>query len=205
MGVHQRNREEEELKEHYVKKTTCYLLVFMALLVGAFIGNTITMLFTSQKPSGVRPQSAPVSQQQAPTVNPSKLAELEKAAQADPTNAEAWIHLGHYSFDNNLPTKAVTAYEHALELRPMDVGVWSDLGVMYRRTDRFEDAIRAFKQAASLDPKHIVSRFNMGIVYLHDLNDKANALKAWEGVLAIDPNATTPNGKPVRDLIEELK
>lgn len=204
MGVNQRNREMEELKEHYVKKTTCYLLVFMALLVGAFIGNTITMLFTAQKPVGVQ-QSAPVSQQQTPPADMTQLAELEKAAQADPTNAEAWIRLGHFCFDNNLSARAVTAYESALELKPMDVGVWSDLGVMYRRTDRFQDAIRAFKQAAALDSKHTVSRFNMGIVYLHDLNDKENALKAWKDVLAIDPDALAPNGKPVKDLVREMQ
>jgi len=203
MGVHQRSREVEELKDHYVKKTTCYLLVFMALLVGAFIGNTITTLFTAQRPV-VAQQSAPEAQQQAPA-DMTQLAELEKEAQADPTNAEAWIHLGHFCFDNDLPAKAVTAYEKALELRPMDVGVWSDLGVMYRRTDRFQDAIRAFKQAASLDPKHTVSRFNMGIVYLHDLNDKENALKAWQDVLAIDPEAKAPNGKPVKDLVREMQ
>lgn len=206
MGVHKRNREMEEVKQDYMKKSSCYLLVIMALLVGAFIGNTITMLYVGNKPTSVsQVSSAPQQQQQASSVNPAKLAELEKAVAANPTNVDGWIQLGHYCFDNNLPAKAAAAYEHVLELRPMDVGVWSDLGVMYRRTERFEDAIRAFKQAASLDAKHVVSRFNLGIVYLHDLNDKASALKAWKEVLAIDPNAKTPGGQSVKELVKGLE
>jgi len=207
MGVHKRQREIEDLKEHYIKKSSCYLLVFMALLVGAFIGNTITMLYVGNNPSPAQQfGSAPVQQQQNSHVaDPNALAALEKAATNNPTNAEAWIELGHFCFDHNLPGKAATAYERALELKPMNVSVWSDLGVMYRRSNRFKDALNAFQQAANLDPKHIVSRFNMGVVYLHDLNDKEKALKAWKEVLVIDPNAKAPTGKPVADLIEGIK
>lgn len=210
MGVHSRQREIDELKEHYIKKSSCILFVLMALLGGAFIGNTITMLYLGQQapqgqqvtssasnpaPGGVEPHVA----------NPEALAKLEQGAAANPTNAEGWVKLGNFCFDHNLPLKAIGAYERALELSPMKIGVWSDLGVMYRRTQQYNKAIEAFGQAAALDPKHVTSRFNMGIVYLYDLNDKAGALKVWKEVLALDPNAKTPNGQKVSELIAGLE
>lgn len=206
MGVHKRQREAEELKEHYIKKSSCILLVVMALLVGAFIGNTITMLYVGNK-GNVQATSVqkPSTPQQADHVaDMNVVASLEDAANSNPTDSNAWIKLGNYCFDHGLPAQAVIAYERALELKPMNVGVWSDLGVMYRRTNQFQKAVDAFRQAATLDKSHTVSRFNMGIVYMHDLNDKANAKKAWEEVLAIDPNAKTPGGRPVADLIAGL-
>jgi hypothetical protein len=45
----------------------------------------------------------------------------------------------------------------------------------------------------------------MGIVYLHDLNDKPAALKVWKEVLAMDPNAKTPSGQSLAALVAELE
>lgn len=203
MGVHAKQRELEEIKEHYMKKTSCILLVVVALLVGAFIGNAITMVYMGRQ--NVQPvASAPASKPVPASYDPAALAELEAAAAKNPTNSDNWVKLGNFCFDHDLPVKAVSAYERAVELKPMQIGVWSDLGVMYRRTKQFDKALDAFGHAAQLDPKHTVSRFNMGVVYLHDLNDRAGALKAWQDVLAIDPNAQAPNGKPVADLVKGL-
>jgi cytochrome c-type biogenesis protein CcmH/NrfG len=205
MGVHKRDREIEDLKENYIKKSSCIMFVLLALLAGAFVGNTITMLYLGQQGQGVSSavsQSGPVD---VPHVaNPVALAQLEEEAAANPTNAEGWIKLGNFCFDHELFQKAVNAYERSLELSPMNINVWSDLGVMYRRTKQFDKAVNAFEQAADLDPKHITSRFNMGIVYLHDLNDKVGALKAWKQVLVINPNAVTPTGQKVSELVNEL-
>ncbi len=208
MGVHKKEREMEDIKDNYVKKSSCILLVAMALLMGAFIGNTITMLYMGQSGGQQQQISQAPSQsgQVAPHVaNPEALAKLERDAAANPTDTEGWIKLGNFCFDHDMPAKAVAAYERALELKPMNIGVWSDLGVMYRRTQQFNKALDAFGQAAALDPTHVVSRFNMGIVYQQDLNDMAGALKMWKQVLALDPNAKTPNGRPVADLVKELE
>lgn len=205
MGVHKRQREQEELKEHYIKKSSCYLLVFVALLGGAFMGNAITMIYMGNNPQGVQQVSSVPQQQAAPTASADTLAQLEAATASNPTNADAWIKLGNYCFDHNLPGKAVMAYERAVELKPMKVGVWSDLGVMYRRTKQFAKAVDAFRHAADLDKTHVIARFNMGIVYLHDLGNREGALKAWKEVLSIDPNAKTPGGQPVADLVAELE
>lgn len=215
MGIHKREREAEETRQQYVKKSSCVLLVAVALLVGAFLGNAITMLYVEQQGGrqaamGAPAQSGPVGQsatgQDAPhAADPAALARLEADAAAAPTNADAWIALGNYCFDHDLPAKAAMAYERAVELAPMRSGVWSDLGVMYRRLEQYQKAIDAFEHAAKLDTSHVTARYNMGVVYMHDLNDRENALKAWKAVLAIDPEATTPSGQSVAALVGQLE
>jgi cytochrome c-type biogenesis protein CcmH/NrfG len=213
MGVHKREREAEEARQQYVKKSSCILLVVVALLAGAFLGNALTMIYVEQRGgrqaamSGAPAQSAPQSASQAAphAADPATLAKLEAATAAAPTDADAWVALANYCFDHDLPAKAAAAYERAVELAPMRPGVWSDLGVMYRRMKQFDKAVDAFEHAANLDTTHVTARFNMGVVYLHDLGDKENALKAWKAVLAIDPAATTPSGQPVAALVSQLE
>nr|WP_287410242.1 tetratricopeptide repeat protein [Pseudodesulfovibrio sp.] len=206
MGVHKKNREMEDLKANYMKKSSAIFLAVVALLVGAFIGNTVTSLYMGQQQArsgGTVPQQQ--NSDEPHQANPVALANLEKAAADDPTNADKWIELGNFCFDHDLSAQAVTAYERALELVPMKVNVWSDLGVMYRRTKQYEKAVEAFGNAASLDPKHLTSRFNMGIVYLYDLKDQASAIKEWKGILAVDPNAKTPSGESLAAMVKDLE
>ncbi|WP_419787845.1 tetratricopeptide repeat protein [Pseudodesulfovibrio sp.] len=200
---HQRG--EAEPSGGLVKKSTCIILVVMALLVGAFIGNTVTMLYIGQREDE---QPIPAVSSAAPETsggNAATLARLEQKTAANPVDADAWVELGNYCFDNGLSEKAAVAYEHALELSPMRANVWSDLGVMYRRTSQFHKAIDAFGQAAKIDPVHTTSRYNMGVVYYFDLNDKSNALKVWKSLLADEPQARTPDGRPLADLISEVE
>jgi len=208
MGVHKRERELTELKEHYIKKSSAVLLVVVAVLVGAFLGNAITMVYLGkqQQRAGFG-QSAPAPQQNSGQhqANPVALANLEDAARNDPTNPARWVDLGNFCFDHQLYAKAATAYERAVELKPMQPNVWSDLGVMYRRTQQYDKALEAFGHAAALDKAHITARFNMGIVYLHDKNDKASALRMWKEALAINPDATSPNGQSLKSMIEGLE
>jgi cytochrome c-type biogenesis protein CcmH/NrfG len=207
MGVHKREREAAEVKDQYVKKSSAVMLAVIGVLLGIFIGNAVTMLYVGQREQrmNVATQATPTESPVPHSADPEALASMENAAAADPTNADLWIKLGNFCFDHNLPARAVNAYERALELRPNEVNVWSDLGVMYRRTKQFNKAVDAFGHAASLDKTHITSRFNMGIVYLHDLNDPASALKAWKGVLAINPEAKSPTGQPVADMVRQLE
>jgi cytochrome c-type biogenesis protein CcmH/NrfG len=213
MGVHTRQREAEELHGQFVKKSSCILVGVLALLVGVFIGNALTMLYVGQRDGreaamsgGSVPQMPPAQgAQSAPhAADPAALGSLEAATVANPTDADAWVELGNYCFDHDLPAKAAAAYEHAVELSPMRPGVWSDLGVMYRRLKEFDKAIGAFEHAANLDKTHVTARFNMGVVYLHDLGDRDGALRAWKMVLDIDPEAKTPSGQSVADLMKEL-
>ena len=65
--------------------------------------------------------------------------------------------------------------------------------------------LNSFDKAIEADPKHEVSRMNKGIVLLHDMNDIAGAIKAWEELLAVNPVAMAPTGQSIDQMIQQMK
>jgi tetratricopeptide (TPR) repeat protein len=63
-------------------------------------------------------------------------------------------------------------------------------------------ALEEFRKAAQSDPKHVNSRYNIGIVLLHDKQDIKGAIKAWEDYLKVDPKSERANR--VRAQMENL-
>jgi tetratricopeptide (TPR) repeat protein len=111
--------------------------------------------------------------------------------------------LGHTYFDMNRYGEAIDAYKKSLELKPDNADVWTDLGVIYRRSGKPTEAVRAFNKAVEINPRHQQSRFNKGIVLMHDLNDPEGALRVWQEPVNINPDARTPNGQSVKELIKK--
>ena len=123
----------------------------------------------------------------------------------NPDDAAAWVSLGHTYFDMNANENAIQAYRKYLELNPKNADVWTDLGVMLRRSGKPEEALKAFDKAAVIDPGHRQSRFNKGVVFLHDLQKPGEAIKAWEELLEIYPDAKSPTGRSLKELVEQLR
>jgi hypothetical protein len=40
---------------------------------------------------------------------------------------------------------------------------------------------------------------------MHDLNDLEGTVQAWEELVKLNPNAISPTGQPVKELVENLK
>ena len=163
-----------------------------------FLGGVV---FSIYKSTGVAPVAVPTAAQPDIGDRAQELDRLTKETAQNPGNGAAWIQLGNLYFDTNIPEKAIWAYQKSLEIDPANPDVWTDLGVMYRRNNQPQEALKAFDEAIRLDPKHEPSRFNKGIVQLHDLNDPAAGIKTWEDLLAINPLAMAPNGKSVDELV----
>ncbi len=195
---------------NYVKKETMLVIALVALVAG-FLGGIVfsAMRSTSGIPqtgSFQAPPSMP-AQQQAPGFSPQlaeKIVSLEREVAVNRDNVEAWTELGHAYFDSDQFAKAITAYNKSLELRPNDANVWTDLGVMYRRDGQPDKALEAFDKAIGLDPRHEQSRFNKGIVLKYDFDDREGAIKAWEELMKVNPQAVAPNGKPISEAIKDL-
>lgn len=187
--------------------------VVIALLVGFYAGTVFVDAYRENKAPASQAQSQPMPPAQAPAQaapapDPqaaARIATLEQVVKANPKDLKSWVELANLYYDADQPVRAIPAYEKAVELDPNNPDVWTDLGVMYRQANRPKDALAAFDKAAALDPNHQNSRFNRGIVLLHDLNDRAGALAAWEDLLRINPLATTPDGLPVSQLVESLR
>jgi len=196
--------------EGFVKKETMLIVALIAVVAG-FLGGTIYSAFQSGPATTVQtgpPSGAPQQQSQAsPNLSnqqATQILSLEQEVAVNPTNGRAWVQLGNVYFDTQNFPKAIRAYEKSLEISPGNPNVLTDLGVMYRRNGQSDKALEAFNKAIATDPTHEQSRFNKGIVLNYDMRDREGAIKAWEGLLKVNPNALAPNGQPIGEAIKNL-
>lgn len=182
----------------YVKSENVIWFAALALLVG-FVGGVAFGVYKSglmADPRGLNSQTAESRK---------AIDGLKDHVRQNPQDKDAWIQLGHQYFDLEQFDDAIDAYAKALAIDPENAHVWTDLGVMYRRSDKPEKAVEAFDRAIQIDPKQEISRFNKGIVLFHDLRDEKGALAAWESLLAINPEAKSPGGQTVKQLVDHIK
>ena len=181
------------------------LVTYFIIFVFGFLAGIGFTVYKGGAP-GSTPSTTANEQSQAQSDETGQaIINLEAEVTANPENFQNWIHLGHLYYDSNQPEKAIGAYTKSLEFHSGDANLLTDLGVMYRRTGEPEKAIESFNNAIKKDPGHLPSRFNKGIVLLYDLNDSTGAIKTWEELLKIDPEAKTANGQHIHAFVDERK
>ena len=74
---------------------------------------------------------------------------------------------------------------------------------MYRNLGQPEKALANFQKANKIQPKHLPSLINIGVVYANDLAKPAEAAKAWNKVVATDP--TSEQATQARQMLADLK
>lgn len=191
-----------------VKKETLYIVALITFGLGFLTGVVVSAVRSVPFDDGHNnpPQQATSPAPQAQEQNVAEaIRRLEEAVVKEPGNYEAWVRLADSYFDTGQNKKAITAYDKALAINNSSANVWTDLGIMYRRTGQFDKAVECFNEAGKRDPSHLMSRMNMGIVYLHDLKDTDAAIAAWEEVLKLNPAVTLQDGKLLRSLVDEVK
>ncbi|MCF8067816.1 MAG: tetratricopeptide repeat protein [Desulfobacterales bacterium] len=196
------NRKPDKEGSDKTIKLEMLLLVSCITLFIGFLGGVVFSAYKTTKSPAIKQvsqMSGGFSEQE------NAVSMLEAVTEKSPENADSWINLGNACFDSGLYTKAIDAYNKALALSPGNADVLTDLGVMYRRSGQPEKAVESFGKAIEINPKHEIARFNQGIVYIHDLKDQNAAIKAWEGLLKINPLAMAPNGQSVDELIKHYK
>lgn len=185
----------------YVRSENVIWIVAASLLIG-FVSGVAFGIYKSGTIADPHQPAPPASMDED---RQKAIDALKARTGQNPRDMDAWIEMGHQYFDGNRPEEAVAAYEKALAIDPENADVWTNLGVMYRRSDSPEKAVAAFDRAMNIDSTHEISRFNKGIVLFHDLKDQKGALAAWESLLAINPDAKTPGGQTVRELVDHIK
>jgi len=197
----------KDISNGYIKKESLVPIVLVALIVG-FVGGVLFTIYKSSSSLPVRgatPQQFAKEEQDISEDYATKIFELERRTVEKPDDVNAWTQLGHLYFDSSNYDKAILAYNKSLGIKPDNADVLTDLGVMYRRSGHPKEAISAFDRAIRINPHHEISLFNKGIVLMHDLHDTEGAIKAWEALVSINPNAQTPTGQFVSELIERVK
>jgi cytochrome c-type biogenesis protein CcmH/NrfG len=200
-----------------MKKETVILMVVIALLVGFTVGATVGILYminregkgvekvTTVPKTKMTPPGAPApdpSDRDSSEVD-SKIQTLNEIVKKDQKNLAAWVELGNLYFESDQPKEAINAYSQYLAIKPNNADVRTDMGIMFRSLGQFDRAIEEFRKAAQSDPKHANSRYNIGIVLLHDKGDMKGAIKAWEEYLKVDPNSE--RAQRIRAQIENMK
>lgn len=183
------------------------LVAVGCLIMGYLLGIGTAILIQG------RPVSTPgTASTAAPAVAPpssalgsfsAEIRELRNIAEQDPGNYGAWVRLGNLYFDTDQYMEAIDAYSKALEIQPDNPDVITDRGIMYRRIGDFEQAAAEFRRAAELDPKHLNSPLNLGVVLRYDLNDVAGAVQAWQMYLGRNPPAEM--AEKIRREVETLR
>jgi cytochrome c-type biogenesis protein CcmH/NrfG len=182
-----------------------------ALVVGFYLGSVFMSLRQDQAPAGqaagqsAAPQAARQAAPEIPAKTAAQITELELAVAQKPGDQAAWIDLGNLYFDTQQSAKAVAAYEKATVIGPVSADVWTDLGIMRREMGDAGKAVECFDAAIKLQPRHENALYNKGVVLLHDLHDTRGALSAWESLLLVNPMAKNPEGKPLRDMVDQLR
>lgn len=189
-----------------ISKAAAGIIAVLAFAAGLFVGVVVSNESRQElvSPSPVAGPPVP-SGPQVPADMAGHIAHLEAEASKQPDDVGTWIKLGNAYFDTNQAEKAIRAYERALEISPGNADVLTDLGVMYRAAGQPAKAVEQFDKAIAANPAHQIARLNKGVVLLHDLKQREKAIQAWEDLLALNPGAVAPGGKPVAELVRELK
>ena len=143
------------------------------------------------------------SNTRAAIVDDAKVNALKSVAEREPANAKPRIELGNLYFDAERYDDAISWYEQAVKLTPNDENLSTDLGVCYYYTNQPDKALARFDASLKLNPKHVKTLLNLGIVRAFGKQDLAGATKAWEQVIALDPNGV--EGQAAKRALDTLK
>ena len=139
----------------------------------------------------------------AAVLDETKVNALKTVAEKETSNPTPRVELGNLYFDAERYDDAIMWYEAAVKLSPRDVNLSTDLGVCYYYTNQPDKALAQFDKSLAIDPKHPKTLLNVGIVRAFGKQDLAGATRAWEQVLAIDPNS--PEGQAAKRALDTLR
>ncbi len=84
--------------------------------------------------------------------------ELTTLLEEEPENEKAWRLLAACHFAQRDYAEAEAPLRRCTELAPLDPAVWTNLGLVLRKQERWEDARRCLLYALSLDPQSVQAR-----------------------------------------------
>ena len=141
--------------------------------------------------SGCKQKPPPPPAGQGEPIRLNATAEIEnykEILRKDPNNLQALIGIGNLYFDTNQDLLAIENYRKALAMDPSNSNVRTDMAICYRRSGNPAQAVEELKKAISTTPRHAQSRYNLGVILIHDMHDVEGGIKAWEALLENVPD-----------------
>src|SRR2546425_12910509 len=177
--------------------------IAFGLIAGWIIGTEQAKPAAPPAPQAASAPAQGASNTRAAIVDDAKVNALKVVAGREPKNTKPRIDLGNLYFDAERYDDAIAWYEQALKLTPNDENLSTDLGVSYYYTNQPDKALARFDASLKINPKHVKTLLNLGIVRAFGKQDLAGATKAWEQVIAIDPNGA--EGQAAKRALDTLK
>lgn len=174
--------------------TSRQALILMALCLSIGIGggwlsrsirNTAPVDAKSAAPAAA---PAPAPQPDLKSVADRQAAPLLQQLKSDPGNADALISLGNLYYDAQVYSTAVDYYGRAIQIKPSDVSLRTDMATAYWYMGNTDTAIAEFNKALSYAPNNPNTLFNLGLVKWQGKQDRAGAIADWKKLLATNPN-----------------
>lgn len=110
---------------------------------------------------------------------------LEKAVEADPTNADAWYNLGVAYHKSARVDDALPVFERLIWAHSSEKLYQYGYGSVLRKLDRKKDALKAFKKALDADSEYRDAQYALALTY-EDLGKVKQARKEWQRYLELD-------------------
>jgi tetratricopeptide (TPR) repeat protein len=174
------------------------------LIVGWIIGSQQQAQVARVSAPAAQAESAPASSSPAPKpLDEEQVRALRTITERDAKNVEARVQLGNLFFDSERYQDAIKYYEEAIALKPSDPNVSTDLGVAYYYLNQPDRALKQFDHSLGVDPKHVKTLLNMGIVRAFGKQDLKGATSAWEQVIKLAPDS--PEGQTAKRALDSLK
>jgi len=154
---------------------------------------------------GMAGDGAGIAEGGAPRMPPQivQMVQAYKAAIAkNPNDLNANIGLGNLEFDSGQWLKAIDYYSRALTIDPRNADVRVDRAIAYHATGDNDTAKKELVRATREKPDHKNAWLNLGVVN-RELGNRAEAVRAWERYLKLDPNGE--RAAEIRQEMETLK
>ena len=115
---------------------------------------------------------------------------LKQALQSNPRDVQKQIELGiTYELQGEL-AKSAAAFEEALKYEPSRLELYSLLGPIYERQERYDEALHTYQRLEKLEPNLPAIIFGaMASIYHFHKKMLPDALKYAQKALAVDPNS----------------
>lgn len=107
---------------------------------------------------------------------------------ANPKDPDTLISIGNLYYDAQQYPVAVDYYNRALESRPSDASVRTDMATAYWYLGNADEAISQFNKALAIAPTNPNTLFNLGLVKWQGKHDSAGAIALWKKLLDANPN-----------------
>jgi len=90
---------------------------------------------------------------------------LKEILTIDPQNSKAYFHLGRLNYLKGDLDAALDAYKKVMEFKPkVSPALWNNMGLLYSKMGRFDDAFNAYMQALALRSDYPEVYYNLGVL-----------------------------------------